>query len=80
MNQLLENMLGVINDGNDWIEVLLENNPPKRCLSGIGKRYVYITKYRRDGSVENRSIGLPEEKAIELGRILLSITFDKEQA
>lgn len=78
MNALLENILSVINDGNDWVEVLLESSPPKRSMNGIGKRYVYITKYRRDGSVENRSIGLPEDKAIELGRVLLGIESNKE--
>jgi hypothetical protein len=71
MNKLLENTLGVINDGDSWIEVRLEDTPPKKSISGIGKGYVYITKYYRDRSIGDHSIGLPADKAIELGTILL---------
>lgn len=70
MNILLNNTLGVINDGDNWIEILLEATPPKKSISGLGKQYVYITKYYRNGSVGNRSIGLPADKALQLGQIL----------
>lgn len=70
MNKLLDNTLGVINDGDNWIEILLEETPPKKSISGLGKKYVYITKYYRNGTIGDRSIGLPADKALQLGKIL----------
>ncbi len=70
MNKLLNNTLGIINDGDSWIEVLLEETPPRKSFSGIGKQYVYITKYYNNGTVGDRSIGLPADKALQLGQIL----------
>lgn len=76
MNKLLNNTLGIINDGESWIEVLLEDTPPKKSISGIGKQYVYITKYYSNGTVGNRSIGLPADKALQLGQILMNRLHD----
>lgn len=70
MNKLLENTLGVISDGDNWIEILLEDTSPKKSVSGTGKQYVYITKYYRNGTIGDRSIGLPADKALQLGQIL----------
>lgn len=70
MNKLLNNTLGVICDGDNWIEILLEETSPKKSISAVGKQYVYITKYYRNGSVGDRSIGLPEDKALQLAQIL----------
>ncbi|MGA7178746.1 MAG: hypothetical protein WBX11_04050 [Thiobacillaceae bacterium] len=71
MNKLLENTLGVIKGGDWWIEVLFEEDPPKKALGAAGSGYVYISKYYRGREVGNHSIGLPADKARELGRILL---------
>ena len=77
MNKLLKDTQGHISDGDYWIEVLLEDSPPKESIHSIGQGYVYITKYYRNRNIGNRSIGLPVDKAHELGNILLSINPEK---